>query len=161
MWKQKLLSHVWLFATPWIIQSMEFSRPEYFLQGIFPTQGSNRGLPHWRRILCQLSCKGSLLLVKTQQIFHTKSFRFCSFFILLFFFYISVFRQATIHGVTKSQTQLIMHTHTHHTKQQTKPLMAMWIFPWKYRHPILLGTYIICGHSKFHTNPSYHLEHME
>ena len=27
-WKWKSLSHVWLFATPWIIQSMEFSRPE-------------------------------------------------------------------------------------------------------------------------------------
>ena len=28
-------------------------------QGIFPTQGSNRGLPHCRRILYQLSHKGS------------------------------------------------------------------------------------------------------
>ena len=28
-WKRKLLSRIWLFATPWIIQSMEFSRPEY------------------------------------------------------------------------------------------------------------------------------------
>ena len=36
---------------------MEFSRPEYFLQGIFPTQGSNRGLPHCRRILYQLNHK--------------------------------------------------------------------------------------------------------
>jgi len=27
--KCKLLSHVQLFATPWTIQSMEFSRPEY------------------------------------------------------------------------------------------------------------------------------------
>ena len=30
-----------------------------FLQGIFPTQGSNPGLPHCRQILYQLSCKGS------------------------------------------------------------------------------------------------------
>ena len=30
-----------------------------FLQGIFPTQGSNPGLPHCRGILCQLSHKGS------------------------------------------------------------------------------------------------------
>ena len=30
------------------------------LQGIFPTQGSNPGLPHCRWILCQLSHKGSL-----------------------------------------------------------------------------------------------------
>ena len=29
------------------------------LQGIFPTQGSNAGLPHCRRILYQLSHKGS------------------------------------------------------------------------------------------------------
>ena len=29
------------------------------LQGIFPTQGSNRGLPHCRQILYQLSHKGS------------------------------------------------------------------------------------------------------
>ena len=32
------------------------------LQGIFPTQGSNSGLPHCRRILYQLSHKGSLYL---------------------------------------------------------------------------------------------------
>ena len=44
---------------------MEFSRPEYWsgylflLQGIFPTQGSNPGLPHCRRILYRLSYKGS------------------------------------------------------------------------------------------------------
>ena len=30
-----------------------------FLQGIFPTQGSNPGLPHRRQILYQLSCKRS------------------------------------------------------------------------------------------------------
>ena len=31
------------------------------LQGIFPTQGSNPGLLHCRRILYQLSHKGSLI----------------------------------------------------------------------------------------------------
>ena len=31
------------------------------LQGIFPTQGSNPGLPHCRRILYQLSCQGSMM----------------------------------------------------------------------------------------------------
>ena len=39
---------------------MEFSRPDYclsLLQGIFPTQGSNPGLPHCRQILFQLSHK--------------------------------------------------------------------------------------------------------
>ena len=29
LWKWKLLSRVWLSLTPWTIQSMEFSRPEY------------------------------------------------------------------------------------------------------------------------------------
>ena len=29
-WKWKSLSCVWLFATPWTIQSVEFSRPEYW-----------------------------------------------------------------------------------------------------------------------------------
>jgi len=29
-WKWKSLSHVWLFATAWTVQSMEFSRPEYW-----------------------------------------------------------------------------------------------------------------------------------
>ena len=29
-WKWKLLSHVLLFAVPWTVQSMEFSRPEYW-----------------------------------------------------------------------------------------------------------------------------------
>ena len=46
---------------------MEFSRPELptgvgnvsFLQGVFPTQGLNPGLPHCGQILYQLSHKGS------------------------------------------------------------------------------------------------------
>ena len=59
----KSLSHVQLFVTPWTIQSMEFSRPEYWsslslLQGIFPTQGSSPALPHCGQILYQLSHKG-------------------------------------------------------------------------------------------------------
>ena len=46
-------------------QSMEFSRPKYWsgwpflLQGIFPTQGLNPGLPHCRQILYQMSHKGN------------------------------------------------------------------------------------------------------
>ena len=64
VWEWKMLIHVPFFQTPWTIQSMEFSRPEYWsslslLQGIFPTQGSNLGLLHCRRILYQLSHKGS------------------------------------------------------------------------------------------------------
>ena len=34
------------------------------LQGIFPTQGSNPGLPHWGRILYQLSHKESLRILE-------------------------------------------------------------------------------------------------
>ena len=68
--KWKSLSHVQLFVNPWTIQSMEFSRPEYWsgspslLQGIFPIQGSNPGLPHCRQILYQLSYKGSPRILK-------------------------------------------------------------------------------------------------
>ena len=65
-----LLSHIRLSVTPWTIAhqaplSMEFSRQEYWsgchflFQGIFPTQGSNLGLPHGRQILYHLSHQGS------------------------------------------------------------------------------------------------------
>ena len=63
--KWKSLTHVWLFATPWTTQSMDFSRPDTgvgslsLLPGIFPTQELNPGLPHCRQILHQLSHKGS------------------------------------------------------------------------------------------------------
>ena len=50
-------------ATPWTIQSTEFSRLEvgslFPFQGIFPSQGFNPGLPHCRWILYQLSHQGS------------------------------------------------------------------------------------------------------
>ena len=45
------------FVTPWTIQSVKFSRPEYWsgsfslLQGIFQTERSNQCLLHCRRIL--------------------------------------------------------------------------------------------------------------
>ena len=122
-------SHVQLFATPWPVQSMEFSRPEYWsgwpfpspgnlpypgikprspalqadslptepqgepkntgvgslylLQGIFPAQGLNSGLPHCRWILYQLSHKGSPRIVEwvaypaLQQIFPTQESNWC------------------------------------------------------------------------------------
>ena len=64
--KWKLLSNVQLFATPWTIYS-PWNSPGWntgvgnhsLLQGIFPTQGSNPGLPHCRQILYQLSHQGS------------------------------------------------------------------------------------------------------
>ena len=60
-----MLSHVWLFATPWTVAhlvpvSMEFSRQEYWSRlpfsspgdppdpGILPTRGSNPHLLHWQ-----------------------------------------------------------------------------------------------------------------
>ena len=59
------LGRVRLLATPWTVArqatlSMEFSRQKYwrghfFLQGSFPTQGSNLGLLHCRQILYCLS----------------------------------------------------------------------------------------------------------
>ena len=64
--KWKSLSCAWFFATPQTVQSMNSPGQNTgvggslsFLQGIFPTQGSNPGLSHCRRILCQLSHKGS------------------------------------------------------------------------------------------------------
>ena len=63
-WKWKSLSSVRLFATPWAIlwnspgQNTGVGSLSLF-QAIFPTQGSNPGLPNCRRILYQLSHKGS------------------------------------------------------------------------------------------------------
>ena len=60
----KSLSSVWLFETPWTIQPWNSPGQNIgvgslsLLQGIFPTQGLNPGLPHCRRILCQLSFQG-------------------------------------------------------------------------------------------------------
>ena len=38
-WKCKSLSRIRLFATPWIMQSMKFSRPEYWSGWPFPSPG--------------------------------------------------------------------------------------------------------------------------
>ena len=69
-WKCKLLSHVQLFAIPCTIRPWNSPgqntgvRRLSLLQGTFPTQGSNPGLPHCKRVLYQLSHKGSSLLGK-------------------------------------------------------------------------------------------------
>ena len=50
----KLLDHVWLFVTPWSIQSMEFSRPEYWSGWPFsssrdlPNPGAEPRSPSWQ-----------------------------------------------------------------------------------------------------------------
>ena len=38
-WKWKSLSCIWFFETPGTIQSMEFSRPEYWSGELFPSPG--------------------------------------------------------------------------------------------------------------------------
>ena len=56
------LSHVQLFVTPWTSQSPGQNTgvgSRSLLQGIFLIQGLNLGLPRCRRILYQLSHKGS------------------------------------------------------------------------------------------------------
>ena len=65
--KWKSLSRVLLFATPGLYSP--WNSPDQntgvgslsLLQGIFPTQGSNLDVPHWRQILYQLSHEGHLI----------------------------------------------------------------------------------------------------
>ena len=66
--KVKSLSRVRLFATPWTpgssIHGIFLGKStgvgcHFLLQGIFPTQGWNPGLPHCRQTLCHLSHQGS------------------------------------------------------------------------------------------------------
>ena len=66
----KSFSHVWLFVTPWTVvpQALLFMRIlqarilewscNFLLQGIFPIQGSNPGLPHSKWILYHLRHQG-------------------------------------------------------------------------------------------------------
>ena len=69
----KSLSHVRLFVTSWTVAhqappSMEFLGKStgvgchFLLQGIFPTQGQNLGLPHCGQKLYHLSHQGSPLV---------------------------------------------------------------------------------------------------
>ena len=58
--KWKSLSCVRLFVTLWNSPGQNAGAGSFpLLQGIFPTQGSNPGLPHCRWILYQLSHQGS------------------------------------------------------------------------------------------------------
>ena len=61
----KSLSCVQLFATPWNSPGQNIGMGSLsLLQGVFPTQGSNPGLLHCRRILYQLCYEGSKKLNK-------------------------------------------------------------------------------------------------
>ena len=79
----QLLSCVQLFATPWL-QPVRLHRPwnspgkntgggcHFLLQGIFPTQGLNLGLLHYRQILYCLSHQGSQVVLEgTNKILHS------------------------------------------------------------------------------------------
>ena len=59
-WKWKSLSHVWPHGlySPWNSPGQN-TGVSGLLQVIFPTQGSNPGIPHCRQILYQLSHRGS------------------------------------------------------------------------------------------------------
>ena len=65
-WKWNSLHRVWLFVTRGLYSSWNSPGQSTgvgncsLLQGIFPTQGWYPGLPHHRRVLYQLSHKGSL-----------------------------------------------------------------------------------------------------
>ena len=70
--KVKSLSHARLFVTPWTVACTKLLCPwgflgkstgvgcRFLLQGIFPTQRSNPGLPHCRQTLYRLSHQGRL-----------------------------------------------------------------------------------------------------
>ena len=66
-----VFSHVQLFVTPWTVAHQALCQWDFpckntrvgchsLLQGIFPTQGSNLGLPDSRQILYSLSHQGRL-----------------------------------------------------------------------------------------------------
>ena len=67
-WKWRLLSRVWLCVTPWTIQSMGFSRPEYWSREPFPSPGDlpdpgiEPGSLSLQAILYWLSYQGSLCI---------------------------------------------------------------------------------------------------
>ena len=76
--KVKVAHHVLLFTThysPWYSSGQNTGVGSCsLLQGIFPTQGSNPGLPHCRQILYQLKPKNTVVssLSCLQQIFPTQ-----------------------------------------------------------------------------------------
>ena len=71
MGERRKESSAQLFATPWTVACTKLLRPwdflgkstgvgcHFLLQGIFPNQGSNPGLPHCRQTLYHLSHQGS------------------------------------------------------------------------------------------------------
>ena len=68
-WKWKSLSHVHRILQARILEWVA----SILLQEIFPSQGLNPGLPHWRRILNQLSHKGSPRILEWAYPFSSRS----------------------------------------------------------------------------------------
>ena len=85
-WKGKVksLSRARLFAAPWVVACTKFLHPwdfqgqspgvgcHFLLQGIFPTQGSNPGLLHWRQITVWAIRKDFLLSESPRKTFYQK-----------------------------------------------------------------------------------------
>ena len=65
------------------------------LQGIFPTQGSNPGLPHGRRILYHLSHQGSLLEISLTHFSHI--------FIIKTLIYYLCTASSSFHGILQAR----------------------------------------------------------
>ena len=86
----KSLSHARLFATPWIVACTKLLRPcdfqgkstgvgcHFFLQRIFPTQGSNPGLSHCRQTLYHLSHQGRVSIVQFSSVQSLSPVWFCN-----------------------------------------------------------------------------------
>ena len=62
------------------------------LQGIFPTQGSNPGLPHYRWILYQLSHKKTLILTNHWTIREIPSIKYFNKDIIVLFTHVNLIR---------------------------------------------------------------------
>ena len=87
-WKWKSLSHVQLFATPWMILSMEFSRPEWSGVAV-PFRGSSQP-----RDRTQVSCiAGRFFTNWPSREAHQASWAVCKFWrlILHWFFHLQLF----------------------------------------------------------------------
>ena len=81
--KVNLLSHVRLFATPWnvaysLLCPWDFPGKStgvdchFLLQGIFPTQGLNSGLPHCKQMFYHLSHQGRCFFDKLISLINCK-----------------------------------------------------------------------------------------
>ena len=105
--KWKWLSRVQLFATPWTIQPMEFSRPEYWsgsfslLQGIFPTQSGVSG----RQILYQLSYREALTKLRRKSKIPLSPYLIASTIINI------IYWNSTFFFLTKDEPTLTLYNH--------------------------------------------------